>query len=125
MKKRTSAPAQGASKFDEFSDFSTSGDVIRDFAEAIARDIGAIIDPIPDGEIKRFDCPEGRPGNQACWYVLHLDGCPAGAYGSWRTGIRYTWRADGRLKLDRQKNAKITACIEAAKYQLELKEANP
>jgi putative DNA primase/helicase len=65
-----------------------------EFAGAIFYDIGANIDPIADGEIHRFDDPEGRPGNKACWYVLHINGIPAGSYGNWRTGFQKTWRAN-------------------------------
>lgn len=48
-----------------------------------------------DGRLHRF-CGEGdKSGHMNCYYVLYLDGHPAGAFGSWRLGIRETWRAEG------------------------------
>ncbi|WP_167854823.1 toprim domain-containing protein [Mangrovimicrobium sediminis] len=69
-------------------------DYHRQFADAIFHDIGAIIEPIADGQLHRFDDPSGKHRNRACWYVFHLDSRPAGAYGNWRTGIQSTWRGD-------------------------------
>ena len=62
------------------------------FADAVYRDTGAVIEPEADGTLHRFDDPNGKRHNRACWYVMHLDGLPAGAYGNWRTGFQSTWR---------------------------------
>lgn len=43
---------------------------------------------IADGHIHRFGAL-GKPG----WYVLHLDGIPAGAFGNWKTSHSETWSA--------------------------------
>lgn len=123
MMKGTSAPAQGASQYSAPRDFTTTGDPVRAFAAAIAQDTGAIVDPIGDGKIHRFDFPEGKRGNRACWYVLHLDGRPAGAYGNWRTGITYTWRADRSRDHDQEQGARIAAAIDAARRQREREQA--
>lgn len=119
MLKTSFVPAQGASCYCEHHQSITSCDAVCAFSVAIATDTGAILDPIPDGDIHRFDCPEGKRGNQACWYVLHLDHRPAGAYGNWRTGISYTWRADSGLRHSRRKCAQIATAIEAAKSRRE------
>lgn len=47
-------------------------------------------DIIPDGKLHRF-ASDGRRGDDAGWYVLHLDGVPAGAFGCWRSDIKRQW----------------------------------
>jgi putative DNA primase/helicase len=44
---------------------------------------------IADGLIHRLDDPTGRPGNQACWYVLYPQPCSFAVFGSWRYGQNY------------------------------------
>ena len=44
---------------------------------------------IADGNIHRLDDPTGRPGNQACWYVLYPQPCSYAIFGSWRYGQNY------------------------------------
>lgn len=56
------------------------------------RDAGAVAADLLRGALIRFPC-EGDNGPNA-WAVLHLDDRPAGAFGSWRLGIKATWRAD-------------------------------
>ena len=91
----------------------------RQFADDVYRNIGATIDPIPDSELHRFDDPEGKRGNLAGWYVLHLDDYPAGAYGSWRTGIQYTWRLDNGREPDPAEQSRIAAIVKAARERRE------
>ena len=45
---------------------------------------------IADGKIHRFATNERR-GDDAGWYVLHLDGIAAGSFGNWREGRTETW----------------------------------
>lgn len=45
-----------------------------------------------DGKLHRFS-PTGKRGDDAGWYVLHLDGVPAGSFGDWRSGESQTWCA--------------------------------
>ena len=84
-------------------------DPVSAFAGAIAKDIGAHVAPIPDGIIHRFDDPKGRRHNQAGWYVLHLNGCPAGAYGNWRTGLEVTWngRSDRAVTAEERERHRV------------------
>jgi phage/plasmid primase-like uncharacterized protein len=57
-------------------------------AEGIVTD-----DPImADGKIHRIHVKGDRKGKRNGWYVLHLNNIPAGAFGSWRFGIKKTWR---------------------------------
>lgn len=43
-----------------------------------------------DGKLHRFNA-SGKRGDDTGWYVLHLDGVPAGVFGCWRLGITETW----------------------------------
>ena len=45
-----------------------------------------------DGKLHRFS-PTGKRGDDAGWYVLHLDGVPAGSFGDWRSGESQNWCA--------------------------------
>ena len=45
-----------------------------------------------DGAIHRFST-NGKRGDDSGWYMLHLDGTAAGAFGCWRTGLQSTWCA--------------------------------
>ncbi len=45
---------------------------------------------IPDGNRHRFST-NGRRSDDSGWYVLHLDGVPAGVFGSWREGFSQQW----------------------------------
>ena len=95
-------------------------DHIRAFRQAIFETIGATLpaSELVPGEIIRFDDLEKSHGNKACWAVLHLDGCPNGAFGSWRTGETHTWKAESRpiTREDREQTRRI---IEAAKRKRE------
>ena len=99
---------QFAAPFNTFSLHFPHGDsVIQQFSYAMYRDMGVSTDPIGDGRVHRVDDPNGRYRNAACWYLLHVDNVPAGAYGNWRTGEQFTWCAyqKGTLSLDRQVEA--------------------
>lgn len=45
---------------------------------------------VANGQVQRFSS-SGRRGDDAGWYVLHLDGVPAGAFGCWRSGQTHQW----------------------------------
>lgn len=47
--------------------------------------------PIADGQLHRFHVPGDRAGSRNGWYCLHLDGLPAGAFGSWKSGAVHRW----------------------------------
>ena len=49
----------------------------------------------PDGKLHRF-ASNGKPTDDAGWYVLHTEPVLAGAFGDWRSGLSLTWRAGGR-----------------------------
>ena len=61
-----------------------------------------------DGELHRFST-NGKRGDKAGYYVLHLDGIPAGLFGCWRKGFSQKWRADIGRSLTPSENAELTA----------------
>lgn len=56
---------------------------------------------IADGSLHRFPS-DGKPGDDAGWYVLHSEPIPAGAYGCWRRGLTSSWRADMEMTAAQQ-----------------------
>jgi len=47
---------------------------------------------VADGKLHRFST-NGKPRDDSGWYMLHLDGIPAGAFGCWRSGLKSNWCA--------------------------------
>src|SRR5262245_43607851 len=76
----------------------------------------------PDGMLHRFPS-NGSRGDDAGWYVLHLDGIiPAGAFGDWRSGVHQKWRADiGRTTLP-EEEAAHWARVDANRREREIEE---
>lgn len=97
--------------------YSTIADPVRGFASAVYRELGVTIDPSPDGKIHRFDCPEGRRGNNACWYALFLDTRPAGVFGNWRTGLKFTWSEPGNNPLTAKERERQRGLMRLAQEQ--------
>ena len=75
----------------------TPGEALAQFQTAMrAAGVGTPRELVADGNLHRFQGDGDRKGAKNCFYILHLhDGRPAGAFGSWRLGIRETWCADG------------------------------
>lgn len=76
-----------------------------------------------DGEIQRFPS-NGKRGDDAGYYVLHLDSIPAGMFGCWRTGLSEKWQADIGRKLtpeEREANRKRMAELKAQREAEEAK----
>lgn len=69
----------------------------------------AVIDA--DGQLHRFHIEGDKRGSRNGWYLLHLNGRAAGAFGSWKAGIQSTWAADGQ----RMSNAERDAFAELVK----------
>ncbi len=93
----------------------TMSDYIELFRQAM-RDAGMIPPDVieADGLLHRFHVEGDKRGSLNGWYCLHGDGRAAGVFGSWKTGLRSTWVADGTRMSDseRQDFAKL---IESAK----------
>ena len=47
-------------------------------------------DVVADGKLRRFSS-NGKARDDSGWYVLHLDGIPAGSFGDWREGFSQSW----------------------------------
>ncbi|CAI06856.1 toprim domain-containing protein [Aromatoleum aromaticum] len=69
-----------------------------------------------DGLLHRFHVEGDRRGTLNGWYSLHLDGRAAGVFGSWKTGLRSTWAADGKRMTDPERDA-FAKLIEAARQK--------
>ena len=71
---------------------STVADVLSEFRRAM-REAGVPTsdDICADGQLRRFHVEGDKPRSRNGWYVLHPDDPPAGACGSWRTGVSQTW----------------------------------
>src|SRR5580704_8391131 len=77
---------------------------------------------IPDGKLHRF-ASNGKPSDDAGWYVFYGDGIPAGAFGDFRSDLSSAWRADIDRKISPQELADCKARVEAMKRQREAEDA--
>src|SRR5262249_51163684 len=73
---------------------------------------------IPDGKIHRF-ASNGEQGDDAGWYVLYDDHCPAGAFGCWRTGARENWAGQNGRPLSAQEHEHQRHRVETIQRQRE------
>ena len=80
-------------------------DALSAFADVITgAGLAAPVDLIADGKLHRFSAT-GKPSDDSGWYVVHLDGIAAGAFGDWRTGLHQKWHASGGHKFTAQERA--------------------
>lgn len=82
-------------------------DPIEQFRMTIAASgLHAPDDVCADGKLHRFS-PSGKKKDDAGWYVLHLNGVPAGVFGDWRAGFQQSWCAKADVEMteaERQAN---------------------
>jgi hypothetical protein len=82
-------------------------DAIYQFRDAIlAAGIEPPNDIVADGKIHRFST-NGNRKDDAGWYLLHLDGLPAGAFGDWRNNISEIWCAVSETTLTAEQRAEL------------------
>lgn len=79
---------------------------------------------IGDGTLHRFHVEGDRKGDRNGWCVLHLDGRPAGAFGSWKAGISGSWRADHQTPISRGQRDAITEAQRKREAQRERERVN-
>lgn len=86
----------------------------QEFADAL-QSMGCLLDadpkmehPIMDGKKHRIAVEGDKKGEQAGFYVGHLDGHPAGYIKNNRTGVDMKWKSKG-YSLDPQEKAKLAA----------------
>lgn len=76
-----------------------------------------------DGQIHRYST-NGKPDDEAGWYILYCDGIPAGSFGDWRTVVAENWKADIGRNLTREEKAAQTKKLEILKLQREEEKKN-
>lgn len=74
-------------------------------------------DPIADSKLHRYHVEGDRRGSRNGWYVLHPDEPAAGAFGSWRTGERHTWRAQSERAFDPAEREEWRRRVEAQRRE--------
>src|SRR5260221_5995344 len=93
-----------------------SGDHTHELRRAIDGEIGAFKgNVIGDGKIHRFHVTGDDNGSKNGYYVVHFDRRPAGAFGSWKSGIHVKWTAEGTTELTKEEKKELDAKIKAAK----------
>ena len=68
-----------------------------------------------DGRLHRYRVVGDKAGSSNGWYVLHLDGQPFGAFGSWKTSQSLTWTANRPETLSPAEQADLKAHYAATK----------
>ncbi|MCB1983872.1 MAG: hypothetical protein KDF49_00405, partial [Nitrosomonas sp.] len=74
----------------------------------VLRDNGCIVDgnhPVMDGLSHRIKVEGDRPGEKSGFYVVHMDGHPAGYFNNHRTKVEIRWKAKGYSLTESQKAA--------------------
>ena len=96
-----------------------SPDIIGQFLDAMrAAGIGGPRELIADGKLRRFQADGDRRGSLNGWCVLYPSGF--GSFGSWKLGLKETWRADGdRQTLTRAERERLAADIARAQAEAE------
>ncbi len=74
---------------------------------------------ISDGAVHRFTIPGDKALSRNGWYVLFSDEPPAGAFGSWKTGVSRTWRSKPIKDMTTAEKTSYDAKIEAMQMQRE------
>lgn len=78
---------------------------------------------LEDGKLHRFSS-NGKPRDEAGWYILHSGNIPAGSFGDWRTGLSQTWRADIGRKLTTTEESAHRLRIDSLQRAREAEESN-
>src|SRR5215471_11071721 len=98
-------------------------DVVDQFRDAILNSgLTPPTEIIADGKIHRF-ATNGRPYDDAGWYVLYPDAIPAGTFGDWRTDEKYKFHAHIDRRLTKEERAAHRARVEEMRKQREAEEA--
>lgn len=75
---------------------------------------------IADGQIHRFYQGGDKSGSKNGWYVLYIDGIPAGAYGCWKRDIEKTWCYKPEQQLTIQEKFQVQKIISEARNKREV-----
>lgn len=105
--------------------FQPDGEILAHFIDAM-RQAGIVphdcADIVPDGNLRRFRIAGDKPGSKNGFCSLHLDGTPAGHFGSWRLGISQNWRHGTATPMTSEERTKIFRKIEQDKARREYHE---
>ena len=99
--------------------------VVEQFREAMAA-VGIVCagDIIADGKIHRFHVEDDKPGKRNGWYCFFGDSIPAGSYGSWKLGHKYSWCSKETSAMTPQERVEHRQRIEAIRHEREAEEAS-
>ncbi len=97
--------------------------MIAEFMAAIEAAGLAPMKPIelPEGDIVRFRV-RGDKGDNG-WAVLHRQPIPAGAFGSWKTGEKHTWKASSNETMTPAQRAELQRKLQSAQQARAAEEA--
>lgn len=70
---------------------------------------------VADGVLHRHRVEGDKAGTLNGWHVIHLDGVPAAAFGSWKSGIVSTWSARGLDDMTAAERADLRRLMDAAR----------
>jgi putative DNA primase/helicase len=110
---------------------SPAGDTVNAFLEAM-KSAGVHMDlaspkgphPIPDGQLHRANAlGKKNKKNMHVFYVLHLDGVPAGAFGDLATGVEDTWCAKKPSSLTDEERRELKERMKRAQQERAEKQA--
>lgn len=76
-----------------------------------------------DGRRHRFRVTGDKAGDDNGWYVLHLDGVPAGAFGCWKRSVSETWCAKSPTSLTHEERQALHDRMEASRRAQEAEQA--
>src|SRR3546814_1166569 len=75
-----------------------SADVIANFIASMeaagVKPLEPISQQLMGGKIVRFRADGDKPGKRNAWAILYFDKRPAGAFGSYRMGLKQRWKAN-------------------------------
>ena len=94
-------------------------EIIQQFRNAI--EACGLVPPheiINDGAIHRFSS-SGKPADKNGWYILHLDGIAAGAFGDWREGFTQNWCNKSDKSMTEMERLELRERIKAMQRQRE------
>ena len=115
---------RGTSAGDRPRDYRDPWCALTDFTNAIAAAGLGRPDVIADGSLHRFRAEGDKAGDKNAWYVLYRDGIPAGAFGSWKTGVSERWCARQDHELTPRERAMVKALMKQAQHKRELERAH-
>jgi putative DNA primase/helicase len=72
---------------------------------------------VGDGELHRFNVEGDAKVTKNGWYVLFMDGIPAGEFGCWKRGVTMSWCAKCDTELTAVEMAEVKARIEQARHE--------